>query len=96
VAPERAAEHGLPFPANHRGSGLLRGKKEERKLLADGVHLIIPAGALYLASGKPIVTAITYSSLAAVCAYAFYFLIIVVTFTAAHGVQPDEQLNEIP
>jgi O-antigen/teichoic acid export membrane protein len=76
--------------------GLLLGKKEERKLLADIVCLIIPAGTLYLASGKPIATAIAFFSLASVCAYAVYFLIIVVTFTTTHGVQPDEQSSEMP
>ena len=57
--------------------GLLLSGREERKLIADVVCLVLPLTTLYLTSRWPIIIAITCYSLAATFANGVYYLIIV-------------------
>ncbi len=57
--------------------GLLLSGREERKLLADVVCLVLPVTALYLARGRPMLVAVACFSAAATLAYVVYYAVIV-------------------
>jgi O-antigen/teichoic acid export membrane protein len=57
--------------------GLLLSGREERKLLADLACLVLPVTALYLASGRPMLVAVTAFAVAAVIANGIYYAVIV-------------------
>jgi O-antigen/teichoic acid export membrane protein len=57
--------------------GLLLSGREERKLLADLICLVLPLGALYMASGRLLIVAIACFSAASVLAFIIYFVLIV-------------------
>jgi O-antigen/teichoic acid export membrane protein len=56
--------------------GLLLSGREERKLLADVVCLVLPISTLYLASGHVMLVAIAWFSCASVLAFSVYYLVI--------------------
>jgi O-antigen/teichoic acid export membrane protein len=62
--------------------GLLLSGREERKLLADIVCLVLPVTTLYLARNQPMTIAVAYFSAAATVAYIVYYAVIV---TALRG-----------
>ncbi len=62
--------------------GLLLSGREERKLLADVVCLVLPVTTLYLARKQPMTIAVAYFSAAATLAYIVYYVVIV---TALRG-----------
>jgi O-antigen/teichoic acid export membrane protein len=57
--------------------GLLLSGREERKLVADVICLVLPISVLYLASGQPMMVAIACFSAASVVALGFYYMVIV-------------------
>jgi O-antigen/teichoic acid export membrane protein len=62
--------------------GLLLSGREERKLFADIACLVLPITTLYVSSGRPMLTAVMYFSVASVIAFVIYYLVI------AHSLQP--------
>lgn len=70
--------------------GLLLSGREERKLLADTLCLVLPLSTLYVASRWPILIAITSFSIAAVVANGLYYLIILQSLQRGAVVGPEE------
>ena len=62
--------------------GLLLSGREERKLFADIACLVLPLTTLYVSSGRPMLTAVMYFSVASVVAFVIYYLVI------ANSLQP--------
>jgi len=56
--------------------GLLLSGREERKLLADVICVVLPLSTLYFASTQPVLVAIACFSIASAIAYAIYYVVI--------------------